>query len=351
MGAKKSLWSIYTGILLFLIFFAYRFAFRDELEVMEMLQIFMNSGSDLIMSYALFGVIQILPKRVKFINSHFLRRSLIVLIVVLTYILCIWILKRMHYFNFSITTGFTETLLRIFNNHGFQIFNSYLVLAFGVMFLSGSDNYNRWERSRRRILELEHERQSAELTFLKAQINPHFIFNALNNIHFLVEEKNEKARKLVKDFSDLLRYQLYDTSTDFVPLKKEVDYIKKYIEVQKIRKEEKFEVQFEHSKLGSWTIAPMLFIVLVENAFKYSSSGEHGRVNIELKIDEGLLWFLVENDIDPKVNAVPQGGLGIENLKKRLKLIYGDEAALSQEESSKMYKSVLKINLRANEKA
>jgi sensor histidine kinase YesM len=339
--------SIFPVAILFFVIFAYRFSFRDDFQMLEMLQITANSAIDLLIALSLFSFTRAIPTRLKIKKSRITRGIVIILLGLLCYFLGVFVLQKAHYLIYWMTDGLSGTMIKVFNSLAYQIFDSYLVLAFAWVFLTGYEYYRRWEYSNKQLLQLEHERKNAELNFLKAQINPHFVFNGLNNIHFLIDEKNENARKLVRDFSDLLRYQLYEIGNETVPLTKELDYIKKYIEVQRIRKEPGFEVSMNDilQTNEEWLVAPLMLIIPVENAFKYSASSDTGYVRIEMGIEEGVLEFVVENDLGTKVTGAASGGLGIQNLLRRMDLIYGEQASFDHQQTSENYKAIVRIKL------
>src|SRR5690242_3497998 len=124
----------------------------------------------------------------------------------------------------------------------------------------------------RKIADLAKEKAEAELNFLKSQINPHFLFNSLNSVYFLIDKNNPDARQALHKFSDMLRYQLYEMNGDKVPVEKEIEYLKDYIDLQKLRKDENYAVTFNSSPdVRGFSIEPLLLIPFVENAFKHIS--------------------------------------------------------------------------------
>ncbi len=174
---------------------------------------------------------------------------------------------------------------------------------------------------------LEAEKLKAELKFLKAQINPHFLFNGINSVYHLIDLKPEIAKSTLLNFSNLLRYQLYECNDDVIPLEKELDHIRDYVEMEKVRKGADVQI---HLALPEATneikIPPLLFTPFIENAFKYVSNHDDGaqnKINIKIRLatDNGKLRFEVANTIDD--NPLKSGGgIGIENVKKRLNLIF-----------------------------
>lgn len=176
------------------------------------------------------------------------------------------------------------------------------------------------------------QEKEAELKLLKAQLNPHFLFNTLNNLYGLSVIKSDKLPGLMLKLSDLLRYSLYETKDVFVPLSKEVSYLENYISLERIRLENT-EINFEvHDAIDDKVIAPMLFIVFVENAFKHLST-EKSKVTIEIISEENKMHFNCENTIDsskPIEENLEKGksGIGLVNAKKRLELMYPEKHEL-----------------------
>ena len=180
------------------------------------------------------------------------------------------------------------------------------------------------------------QEKDAELKLLKAQLNPHFLFNTLNNLYGLSVVKSEKLPGLMLTLSDLLRYSLYDTQETFVPLEKEIQYLENYISLEKIRLESSTKIQFDKSgDVFSKQVAPMLLIVFVENAFKHldASTNAESNVHITLSVSETEMKFTCSNtysdNLANKENLeTGKSGIGLQNAKKRLDLIYADKHQL-----------------------
>lgn len=168
--------------------------------------------------------------------------------------------------------------------------------------------------------------KSSELALLRSQVNPHFLFNTLNNIYSLVYQKSDDAPAAVMKLSSIMRYMLYDATTDKVLLEKEVEYLQSFIELQRLRLRDREFVELTvKGKTEGHVIAPMLLIPFVENAFKHGSkTGEKPGIRILLEIFEKSIRFEVINHV--KVNSLMQkdavGGIGVSNLKRRLELLY-----------------------------
>jgi len=177
---------------------------------------------------------------------------------------------------------------------------------------------------------IEREKVSAELSFLKGQINPHFLFNSLNNILFLIDRSNKEARDTLLKFSEMLRYQLYECSSDYIEIEKELHYIKNYMEIQMLRRSDKYKCDLSVAEsVRNFSIAPLLLIPLIENAFKYLShhSGKMNSIVVALDFKEDVFTFNITNDKDNStpVNIDESKGIGIANVRRRLNLIYKDK--------------------------
>lgn len=184
-------------------------------------------------------------------------------------------------------------------------------------------NWYQMESMRR---DLEQSRVEAELRNLKSQLNPHFLFNTLNNIYCLIAFSPDRAQGVVHDLSRLLRYVLYDSNQKFVPLEKELDFIRNYVELMRIRLPEhvSLDLQINGQENEGGMIAPLLFISLIENAFKHGVSNNlPSFIRICITCDKTEVHCRIENSYFPKNGQDKSGsGIGLVNLKKRLELIY-----------------------------
>lgn len=181
-----------------------------------------------------------------------------------------------------------------------------------------------------------------ELKFLKAQYHPHFLFNALNTIYFQMDEDVPGAKKSIETFSELLRYQLYDQQKQ-VPILQEIEYLQSFIELQKIRSSDKLKLEVDFDpQLNGQMVYPLLFLPLVENAFKFIG-GDYQMV-VTAKLTDNNIEFRIENSI-PKIKPaeLKAGGIGLENLKRRLNLLYPDQHVLDLEAENENFKAVLKL--------
>lgn len=196
--------------------------------------------------------------------------------------------------------------------------------------------------------ELEQARVEAELTNLKSQLNPHFLFNTLNNIYCLIAFDANKAQEAVHDLSRLLRYVLYDSSHPLVGIEREFDFIRNYVGLMKMRLPEHARVEMELSTPPpGMQIAPLLFISLIENAFKHGvSNNKSSYIRIRIIHDDKGIDCYIENSYFPKDKSDKSGsGIGLVNLKKRLNLIYPEKYLFVQEQKENSYVTDLYINL------
>ena len=197
-------------------------------------------------------------------------------------------------------------------------------------------------------LELELYARQKELDYLKEQMHPHFLFNALNNLYGLTLEKSDDAPELVLRLSELLDYMLYRSEQKTVPLTDEIRHIKNYLEVQKIRCGNRLNLSLNiDAGPKGYRIAPMLLMPFLENSFKHGVSATSGLsyVSVSLHIEDGHLRFGIINSLPTKRSANEHHGVGLVNVGKRLKLLYGDRYVLQTDETEKEYRVELSIPL------
>ncbi|MFK7775618.1 MAG: sensor histidine kinase [Saprospiraceae bacterium] len=227
-----------------------------------------------------------------------------------------------------------------------QIMN-YGGIPFIVMFLSiPIILINQWFQQNAEISNLEKEKSETELNFLKQQINPHFFFNTLNNLYALSITKDEQTPEVILQLSELMRYVIYKGKEESVKLKEEIKYIEDYIQLQQIRLHKKLDFKFEKNISNhELRIPPLLFIVLVENAFKHGiePSEKDCFLHLSLTSDEHGLVFISKNSFEEK--PVGEKGIGLNNLKRRLELRFPDQHNLEMEETENTFETTLKISL------
>jgi two-component system LytT family sensor kinase len=197
---------------------------------------------------------------------------------------------------------------------------------------------------------LKKERVKNELDYLKAQINPHALFNSLNTIYGHIDKNNQVARNILLQFSELLRYQLYDCSAEKVSLEKEIEYVKNYVAFQRLRKDEKLVVNLDIGTIETGLkIAPLLLVVLIENAFKFTSnfSDQENMILIKIFTKKNALNCSFFNTKELQQASIPpsSNGIGIANLKRRLELLYPEKYKLTTNMEDDFYETNLILDL------
>ena len=204
-----------------------------------------------------------------------------------------------------------------------------------------------WFRAQKQKTDLEVKSRASELALLRSQINPHFLFNTLNNLYSLVYKKSDEAPSVVMKLSEIMRYMLYEANAERVMLQKEIDYLRSFIELNELRLKEgkvtEFTIIGDHS---AKMIPPMLLIPFVENAFKHGSKKfRNPAILIRLILTEKGLEFDVINYTEPSqtANKDTRGGIGLENVRRRLDMIYPGNYELLVESDPETYHVNLKI--------
>lgn len=193
---------------------------------------------------------------------------------------------------------------------------------------------------------LQQKNHEIEMALIKSQLDPHFLFNTLNNIDVLILKDATEASNYLNKLSDILRFMLYETKTDEILLRKEIEYIEKYIELQKIRTANANYVRFlVEGNPANITIAPMVFIPFIENAFKHSTNKKiDNAINVQLFITKENILFVCENKFDSNRKVVQESnGLGNDLIQKRLHLIYPDRHQLEIDKKTTLYSVKLTI--------
>ncbi len=191
-----------------------------------------------------------------------------------------------------------------------------------------------------KIIKLESESINSELKALKDQLNPHFLFNSMNNIHSMAIKSADKTQALVRHLSDLLRYTLYETSEDFVPLQNEIDFLKNYIELQRVRIESNAELDLIiKGDLKNKTIAPLLLMPLIENAFKHGMKADIQDTFVRVVINvESQIKIIIENNNGKASSYNRASGIGLKNVQRRLELLYSNHHQLNVFSEGKTFK-------------
>ena len=231
-----------------------------------------------------------------------------------------------------------------------SIFLSHLAVGTGSTMLKIAAD---WTRSSRERQKLEAQNLQSELRFLRSQVNPHFLFNTLNSLYALTLKKSDSAPATVLKLSNMMRYMLYESNARLVPLQKEVDYVRNYLDLEQLRHGEHADIRFDvDGDIIEQQIAPMLFITFVENAFKHGFARvlEGAFVHIILLIEGDEVRFHIEN---AKPSLRPDddepGGIGLINVQRRLDLLYDQRYELHSLETEDTYSVDLYLNLKAAE--
>lgn len=228
-----------------------------------------------------------------------------------------------------------------------SIGHSLLYAFYGIVFRFAID----WFENREKRKELEEQNIRTELALMRSQVNPHFLFNTLNNINSFATKNSEKTSFAIIKLSEIMRYMLYEAKEDKVFIEKEIKHIENYLALQKLRYKSNDFVKFDcKCKNRSILVPPMLFIPFIENAFKHGKKGEKSEINIKLLVDQEIVQFECSNSIrDLNETEIEEfSGFGIENIKRRLKLLFPDKHQLIIDITNNIYKVDLTISVYEN---
>jgi LytS/YehU family sensor histidine kinase len=229
-------------------------------------------------------------------------------------------------------------------------YNSYYNFSIAIFYLAFSvalQLSKAWYFQRELIRRMEFEKLSSELDYLKAQINPHFVFNSINTVYFQIDKQNVDARDSLSAFSDLLRYQLYECNGNEIPIEKEIVYLQNYIELQRKRKDENYNISFvAGDNLNGFTISPLLLIPFVENAFKHVSHYSCGnQVRIMARRRNDSFELSVFNTKERKATLNGHDGIGLKNARRRLELLYKNRHNLIIDDDGDSYEVNLSLKI------
>lgn len=250
------------------------------------------------------------------------------------------------YFKFHNHPGLRSTLLA---NQNWYFLTTFAVAAISTIFKIITD----WSRQLREKQVLENQTMQSELRFLKSQINPHFLFNTLNNLYALTLKKSDQAPEIVIKLSEMMRYMLYECNEKRVPLEKEVNYIQNYLDLEALRQGKQVEINFKmEGKISGQQVAPLMFVPFLENSFKHGLNNHlhPGFVHISLEATEEKVFFYIENSKAntpgiPGKSSSRSGGIGLVNIKRRLELLYPNHYELEIKDSPGVYAVKLQLDL------
>jgi two-component system LytT family sensor kinase len=232
--------------------------------------------------------------------------------------------------------------INFFHNtfYNFSIVLFYLAFA-GALYLS-----KQWYVQRELLQRIQLEKLNTELDYLKAQVNPHFLFNSLNTIFFQIDKHNQDARETLGKFSEMLRYQLYECNDPSIAIEKELAYLKNYVELQKLRRNGDDLIEFRiGADLRNFSLPPLLLIPFIENAFKHVSNftDQKNEVRIELTKHDQTVHLTAFNTTDSSVKET--GGIGLKNVKRRLELLFPQRYTLDVRKTTDRFEVTLTLKL------
>ncbi|MFK8104288.1 MAG: sensor histidine kinase [Saprospiraceae bacterium] len=325
--------SIFWGLLLWiLVFFDYSQSFTFTMT-WEFVNVLFYAT---IVYFNLYFLIPNYLTEKKFLNYCLLLLASIAVITPIKLVIFYWI--------FSLFSKSPETII---SNQIWHFISIFLAAGTSTLFKIISD----WMKYQRDRKDLQTQTMQSELKFLKSQINPHFLFNTLNNLYALTLKKSDKAPEIVIKLSEMMRYMLYECNEKRVLLSKEIHYLKNYLDLEKLRQGKNVEINFEiQGQVLHQKIAPLMFIPFLENSFKHGLSNQiaHGFVNIYLDVQDKSVHLFIENS---KPETLPlqehkrSGGIGLVNVRRRLNLLYPEQYELSIKDNPDSYGVNLIINL------
>ncbi|MEL7162120.1 MAG: histidine kinase [Bacteroidota bacterium] len=239
--------------------------------------------------------------------------------------------------------------LRGFIEQGMEYWSGALLggMVMAVAFTGAVYLFGRHREREKRERALEKARTEAELAYLRGQLNPHFLFNALNSIHVLIPRSPEEAQTALEGFSELLRYQLYRSEADFVPLREEIAQLRQFADLSRLRLEEDFVFDLRMPTVPTnYRVPPMLLLPLLENAFKYCPK-LGGDIQAGVKITEEKLQFTLVNNVAENIVATESSGIGLSNIRRRLDILYPAAYRLETDDRARQYSVFLEIPLTA----
>lgn len=248
--------------------------------------------------------------------------------------------------NVTLLTNATFSGFRLNTGRNILPFIHVAGIAFSIKFL------NYWHRQKQETVEAQREALRAELELLKSQVHPHFLFNTLNNLYAHTLERSDKAPEIVLRLSSLLRFMIYESKAGRIALAKEVLVLQAYVDLERLRYGNRLDVSFAcHGDTEGRFIAPLLLLPFLENAFKHGTSRQLDQcwISLDLRVDGGALDFKLVNSVDGEEAAADAsaGGLGLQNVKRRLELLYPGRYNLTLQQEEEVFIVTLRLQLDA----
>ena len=229
----------------------------------------------------------------------------------------------------------------------YNTYYNFSIALFYLVFHVALQLSKEWYFQRELIRKMEVEKLTSELEYLKAQINPHFVFNSINTIYFQIDKRNTSARETLSAFSDMLRYQLYECNGREIPVEKEILYLKNYVELQRMRKNENYTISFAVGEdVKGFSISPLLFIPFLENAFKHVSHKPlENEIRVRIDKKDSHIKLSIFNTKENKAIANHHTGIGLKNVQRRLDLLYKDRHELVIDNRADSYEVILSLRI------
>lgn len=277
--------------------------------------------------------------------------------IIMNHYLLIFIARHFNvqapYYTRGLQTNFQKSLWYILSPQNFfvslvPVFYSISPFFFTKIVFSITRFYSKLFSWERKAVNLEVEKLNLEKDFLKSQLNPHFLFNTLNNIYGLSLIKDDQTPRVVAHLSEMMRYTLYESNVEKVPVGKELQHLKNYVMLEKMRYNDHAEIvcEIDDTNVKRQFIAPLLTFTFVENGFKYGLKKKNeGYLKINISVNDNIFYFSIVNDKEEKVNGEEFGGIGIENAKKRLELLYPGKHTLDIEDRGGSFSVKMTVNL------
>jgi sensor histidine kinase YesM len=312
---------------------------------------FIDAKSALKLTYALkmnAAVITVVSLIAVYINIFFLVPNFLIMSKYLYYILILTGVIIGYYALITVChTYFFKGLEQYTENNGTFFADFIATITVPLVFIGATSGYKifkKWIVDSNRLNALQQSQLQNELTHLKNQVNPHFLFNTLNNIRTLNEIDAKRANQVLLGLSDILRYQIYDSNKTLTSLQKDIEMLDQYLMLEKIRRDDfKYEIVAE-GNVDNKSIPPLLFINFIENAIKHGvNSREASFCNINFSVANGTLTFTCINSKPSFITKNYEGGLGIKNIERRLELLYGPNYSLQLKDATNLYTVQLTI--------
>lgn len=226
-------------------------------------------------------------------------------------------------------------------------FRMTLPLILAVVVSIGVKINNQLRKKEVLLEKVKHSQLTSEINYLKNQVKPHFLFNTLNNIYALVNKDPETAKVSIHSLSKMMRYFLHEATQNEILLEKEITFLERYIDLMLLRVNKNFTLEKNFSEIKEpIKIPPLLLLSFIENAFKHGIDAiKPSFIHIDLSIKDNTIYYVVENSLFKNNNKSSDSGIGLENLKKRLHLIYKDDFELTEKETDNTYTAKLILNL------